>query len=189
MISEFTPNAQTINDVVTNFGCLAVGQAAMLLGNEDTAIRNGSFLILKRCIRQTGNTYVPRQNPKVDRLMLDCLWVALNRAKDENGNVIREEILNAFPNKPVQVNMIHNNKYYNITGITTENVGSTLPFLDQRYKKNYKDKTPDNMEYIFVVRNEDLIDAILDFGLEMPFRIVLLDGEPEAEPRIRYLKM
>ena len=73
-----------------------------------------------------------------------------------------------------------------LDGINSDNLFSTLAFLADRYNK--AKKHDDGVEYIFVIRNEDLIDEILDNEPPMPYRIVLLDGDGPEGPRLRYLK-
>ncbi len=189
MSRALTDQAELINTVVSNFGCMTVTQAEKLLG-EEIAKKNISFLILKNYIRTNDdNTVLYTTNkPKVDTNMLDCLWVAIGRATDKDGNFNRESLMEAFQYNPTQISMIYNNMLYYITAVTEANAGSVIPFLIDRFKKNNPSGKSDGLEYIFVVRSEDLIDYILDFGIELPFRIVLIEGNTTENPKVRYLK-
>lgn len=179
-----SPAAETMVYLLGNFGCMSKAQAKAIF--EDRAQRIASALVLKNIIKEKEEIYVPVHTPKPDKLMIDCLWVALNKVKKEDGTYDTEPLRFATQNKPVLIGLIANNMFYNIVGITQDNIYSTLTFLNDRYSKNQK--AEDGMEYILVVRNEDLIDQILEIEPSIPYRIVLLDGDGEFGPKVKYLK-
>ncbi len=190
MTRVLSPIAETINSLIQTFGSLTLEQINKIAGNEDSARRNASHLILRKCIKEKDGIYVPLSRPNPDPVMVDCLWVALNRAKKEDGSVDLIALENAFASKPIKVAMVANNMFYNIVYISKENITSDLPFVVARFDKaNKKGGKTKGMEYIFAVKDQDVIHDILAQNLDMPYRIVLLDySEDKKEPKLKYLK-
>ena len=188
MSRELSNQAELIKTVVSNFGCLSITQAEKMLGGGDMAKKHISFLILKNYLRTNEKVMYPAHNAKIDSLMLDCLWVAISRATDKDGNFDSESLMQAFQNSPVQVSMIYKNVFYNIVGITDGNAGSVIPFLIDRFRKSNPSGKKDGIEYVFVVRSEDVIDQILEFEIDLPYRIALITGDNTETPKVKYLK-
>ena len=187
MISTtLSPAAETFVSIVNTFGCLSKAQTQLLFSYKDQSSRLPSAMINLRLIKERESMYVPKVNPVPDKTMIDCLWVAIGKIKRKDGTYDTDALKLAYSNKPVQIAMLSNDMFYNIVGINSDNLFSTLAFLTDRYNK--AKKHDDGVEYIFVIRNEDLIDEILDNEPPMPYRIVLLDGDGPEGPRLRYLK-
>ena len=185
MISTtISPTAETFVSIVNNFGCASKAQMKQIFGERSERIANA--MIDLRYIADRENMYVPIHTPSPDKMMIDCLWVALGKTKKKDGSYDLDSLKLAYRNKPVNISILANNVCYNIVGLNSDNLFSTINFLIDRYNSAKQDSR--GIEYIFVLRNEDLIDEILEMEIPMPYRIVLLEGDSEEGPRLRYLK-
>ena len=189
MVTELSQTAQIILKLIDDYGCLTLQQAADLCGgDEDNAKRQLSHLIYINAIKERDGLYGPFKNPKFDTTLIDCLWVAFDKATHENGEKDREALMSAFPNNPVQVCLIQKDKYYNIVGINETNISSTLPFLIERFDHYYSSvKNIGRQEYIFVVRDMNIISLIGEYAPKMPNKIALIEGDVLSKVKIRYL--
>ena len=189
MRSELNKTAETLLQVINNYGCITTAQATALCDDdEDKAQRNLSHLILLHCIHETNGFYVPVKDPKPESNTVDALWVAFDKAKDEDGVINKETLLMSFPNNPVNVCLIQADKFYNIVTLSEINITSTLPFLMEKFTKNYKTaENAGNQEYIFVVRSMEIVRRIAEFAPNMPNKIAMLEGDIKGKVTIRYM--
>ena len=189
MSSNLKKTAETLLQLIDNYGCLSLSQAAVICGgDEEAARRNLSHLILIHCIHERNGLYVPVVNPKTDFLMISSLWVAINKCTNDDGTIDMEALTTSFPGSQVNICLVMKDKFYNIVMLTKDNISSTLPFLMDRFEKNYKTaEKAKGQEYIFVVRDMLTIKQIAEFNPNMPNRIALIEGDILSTPTIRYL--
>lgn len=180
---------EMLAQLISDFGCLTLKQCTVLCkGDEDAAKRKLSFLILMHLVHERDGLYVPFKGPKVDSITIDSLWVAFDKVKSDTGEYDIDALKTAFPNNPVNVCLVKKDMFYNIVTITEDNIASTMPYLIDRFNKNYT--SPEKVtgqEYVFVIRDTGIIKQITSFSPSMPNRIALLEGDVLDIPRIRYL--
>ena len=189
MRRELHETADTLLQVINNYGCLTLAQATVLCnGDRDKAYRNLSHLILLHCIHEKDGLYVPFKDPKPDFNTIDSLWVAMDKCKKEDGTLDKDTIKISFPNAPVNICLIKEDIFYNIVALNENNIASTLPFLMDKFTKNYGTKEKaSGQEYIFVVRSMDVVKQIAEFNPNMPNKLAFVDGEITGDVNIRYM--
>lgn len=189
MVTELSRTAQLILKIIDDYGCITLEQAADLCdGDIENAQRQLSHLIYINAAKERDGLYGPFKNPKFDGTLIDCLWVAFDKATLPEGGKDREALMSAFPNNPSHVCLIQKDKYYNIVGINESNVSSTMPFLIERFDHYYsRVKDIGRQEYIFVVRNMNIISVIGEYAPKMPNKIALVEGDILSRVKIRYL--
>ncbi len=194
-INQLTPYAETIVKLAGSFGCISTKQLEVLLEKEDYPMlkRNLSFLTKNRFIALKEDIVFPfPAKGKIDWDLLDCIWVAIDKAKNADGTYDIEGLINSFQNKPVSIVMVNTseNVFYNILKVTEVNIDSTMPFVIERFKSEHKGndiKKIKNNQYIFVVDDKNLIGDIAEFEPPMPNKIGLLADDENGVKKVRYL--
>ena len=194
-MNELTPYAETIVKLVGTFGCIEDKQLEVMMESPDypKLKRNLSFLSHNRFIALKDNIVFPfPAKNKLDWELIDCIWVAMDKAKKSDGTYMFDDLINSFSNRPVSIVMINSeeNVTYNIVGITEGNIDSTLPFIIERFKSDHKGndiKKIKNIQYIFVVKDTNLISDIAEFDPPMPNKIALLTDDENIGKKVRYL--
>lgn len=185
---ELSKRAETLLQLIDNYGSITLSQAAVACGSEEAARTDLSHLIRIKCVHEREGLYVPVRDPKPDVLMACSLWVAIDKVKAEDGSIDRDALATSFTNLPVHICLIMKDNFYNIVTISNSNIASTMAYLKDKFSKNYSDPgKAKGQEYIFVVRDTDTIKQIAEYMPNMPNRIALLEGDVFKTPRIRYL--
>lgn len=188
MNSTLRKRPETLLQIIDNYGCITFPQASVICGGDDKAKADLSHLILIHCIHERNGFYVPVREPKVDREMIGCLWVAIEKLRNEDGSIDSDALKTSFTNMPVQICLIKKDTFYNIVAITETNIASKMSYLKDKFQKNYS--SPEKavgQEYIFVVSDLDVVKQIAEFAPNMPNRIAYIEGDVMQIPKVRYL--
>lgn len=152
-----------------------------------------SFLRKDRYVAMKNDIVFPfPANNKMDWEMIDCIWVAADKAKNEDGTYELDALTNSFSNKPVNIvmNCRKDNITYNIVALTEGNIDSKMPFIIERFKSEHKGrdiKNIKNIQYIFVIKDKALIPEIAAYEPPMQNKIALLTSDENGVKNVRYL--
>jgi len=190
-----TREEQIIIDCIKTFGCMSVEQIKTLLYDEESHVNIAStvkFLALQQVIDIVDKNYlIPFIRGKVNKDIIDCIWVAMNHFVDEETGLIDiDGLLQSFKGEaPIQLTSIKDDVIINFICIDSKGLNNVAFVRDRFYAKTKTklgEEDKSDVFHIFITRDESVIDKITEFELAIPHCIVLLSGERTARPEITY---
>ena len=194
-VSKLAPNAQKALNIISAFGCISNDQLTEILQKDsDRPVKPIiSFLTRDRYAVFKNDILFPfPAKNKIDWELIDCIWVAIDKSRNDDGTYDTDSLANSFSNSPVSIvmNSSKDNITYNILEITEGNIDSKMPFIIERFKKEHRGmdiKKIKNIQYIFVVKEQNIIPLIAEYELPMPNKIALLSEDQNTVKKVRYL--
>lgn len=133
-------------------------------------------------------------NPEYRQDMIDCIWVMLdmfNNSENEFGSVLCNKKCQDAET-PCNIVFFDNNKFFKLVHIANKNELTKCHYSRDLFYNNGEGKHGKEDEgfakYIFVIRDEALLEEIASFDLQIPHVIALLSGEDTKKPTIKYFE-
>lgn len=197
--SQITPYAKKIVELANALGCIHKTQLMELFReadyNDDFTKLNKTLAFLRKNRYITYKEDIVMPFPAKEAInweRLDCVWVAMDRCKRENGAYCINDLIDSYSDRPVSIIMINSesNIIYSIMELTEANIGTNLPFVIGKFKSNNKGldiKKIKNVQYIFVVKDKALIPEVASYEPPMQNKIALLTTDENGVKNVRYL--
>ncbi len=182
------PGTKKVLTYVNELGGIGEDQITHVMG-EDAKIADFTRGALSSFGINYDNGMYVKEKPSYGNAMYMCGWVLIDNTETFDPNVkcyFKAE-------SPAQIDFEKDGCLYELAYID-ENGKGLLNILENRFysrKVKGREKVDDSFRYIFVVKNENAIDKILETGLSIPYvvAVVHLKDRDESEyPNIEYFE-
>lgn len=187
--SFLTKESLKLKQLIYNFGTISIGQVFKLFpkANEDSVRFYIMALIKKQLANIVNDKYlVPAVKKEADESMVEALWIMLDMLKCDG---ISDELELSFAGEqPVKVCFMKDGVLYEIVPINKYTINNINYIAEKTNARTIdKDKADDLTRYVFVIKDEEMLERIGEYQIQFPHSIALIsDTGDDAKPDIRY---
>ena len=201
--SNLTPDVKAALHAINKLPCMHEAQLEYFLPPQKEGYKKdqrvfviSNFLQRNKMAIKVDEYIYPYAIQKHSISLIDSIWVMIDMLSTEYGQDYISDNIHCILSGDAPVDicyMTESAKTVKLMAITNEANVTMLAFEQNRFYVNTKYKVGEedkaNTEYVIVIRDENLLDAIGDLSLTIPHKIALLDYSAGIKPNVRYFEL
>lgn len=187
--NNLSSSSLLIESMVNNLGTVTMGQIHAMFPkiNAETIQFYIMALVKKQRIRLIDGIYlVPYVKKTADIYMAKSVWIMIDNLKGKH--IKDEEYQLSFAGEtPVKTCFMLKNTLYEIIPLDKYTINNINYVAEKDRFRTVKNESEDLVKYIFVIEDEEMLDRLSAYEINVPYVIALTDYRvPDEMPIIQY---